>query len=448
MTAFAEEMASPHYYARSLAKRFEKLGIDAYTSKHERYLLLLQDSPGEIIDLGRPLKGSRIFGHEAVRKNIPVVSDFKTFAQAEGLQNCMFWCIGLTGSKAAPNELVAAMKTFNSKINVEFSELRKKHGFEMLLIAIHPRFDHESGLFDLHAHFVCRVSPEQQEEVHRRLMVKFSKIDLRKDPIRNAAAVSTYMLWGIWRNKLMLTWPDNALEAAWSLTQHRFRLFRAGGSFAKWRASARTSSGKMAQAADKALVEKNRRDTADERRNIQTEDRLLSKVMVRYGGNKVAALLFETRLQETPHDFDQRREATGEYSSATIVATQESNSAKRPIGNQHRIPVNEGLWKSIRRLTQHATAKVLNFLSKTISIAGINVRQLKPIMTKATPDLCDMSLSNYVGSKPDRENRSYLSVKRLGRLIRERGGAICARIQTSSTHDCPGEKANTTTDIL
>src|SRR5690606_20138247 len=103
--------------------------------------------------------------------------------------------------------------------------------------------------------------------------------------IRNPAAVATYMLWGIWRNDAMLSWPDHALQAAWSLTQHRFRLFRTGGAFATWRACRRSAAPeKMAKVVDKAIIKKNREETVDKRQKVQTGDRLLSKVMVRYCG--------------------------------------------------------------------------------------------------------------------------------------------------------------------
>ncbi|KJS08554.1 MAG: hypothetical protein VR78_17780 [Hoeflea sp. BRH_c9] len=234
----------------------------------------------------------------------------------------MFWGIGLTGAKAASDDLVAAMKAFNARLNIEFSELRKKHSFELLLIAIHPRFDIATGLFDLHAHFICRVPPEHREAAHRRLMSKFSKIDLNTNPIRNPAAVATYMLWGIWRNEVMLSWPDHALKAAWSLAQHRFRLFRTGGAFAKWRACRRSAPEMMAKGIDKEKLRKNRQETAYIHAPVKTGDRLLSKVMVRYGEKKVAALLFEICPIVATSNFEYSEKAKDTYTSASIRITQ------------------------------------------------------------------------------------------------------------------------------
>ncbi len=371
-------------YARELARRFEGIGIDAFASQNERYLVLLQDSPGEIIDLGKPLRGTRIFGTHAIRKNIPIVADFTAFARTDGLADCMFWCIGLPGHKAEPDDLTTAMKTFNCTNNNEFSELRKRHSFEVLLIAIHPRFDHQTGLFDLHAHFVCRVPPDHREAVHRRLMTKFSKIDLRTAPIRNAAAVSTYMLWGIWRNKDMLTWPDHALRAAWSLTQHRFRFFRTGGGFAKWRSSRPASATRSVPGVDMATIQRNRHETAWSRQPVQTCDRLLSRVKVCRSGTKIAALLFETQSSTSLNAEEVRKEAVPEYSSATIVATQGVTSANDDASDERREGRSGTTQKATTTAPGHTKSRTSKFLAKaaeTVRIIGVRIKSVAVFAT-------------------------------------------------------------------
>ncbi|MBB3441855.1 hypothetical protein [Rhizobium sp. BK379] len=373
-------------HARELARRFEGMGIDAFASRNERYLVLLQDSPGEIIDLGKPLRGTRIFGTHATRKNIPLVADFVDFARADGLADCMFWCIGLPGHKATPDDLTTAMKTFNCTINTEFSELRKRHSFEVLLIAIHPRFDHQTGLFDLHAHFVCRVPPGHREAVHRRLMTKFSKIDLRTAPIRNAAAVSTYMLWGIWRNKDMLTWPDHALQSAWSLTQHRFRFFRTGGVFAKWRSSRPASAAQSVPGLDKAAIQRNRQDTAYSRQPVQTGDRLLSRVRVRFGGTKIAALLFETQSMAPLIAEDVRNDRAPECSSATIVATQEVTSANDDASEERCEGRSGTSQKAATTAPGHTKSRISKIWAKAAEIVrliGIRIKSIAAVATAA-----------------------------------------------------------------
>lgn len=328
------DQPNPYRQAAALAQRLEAIGINPYQSDKQRYLVALQDSPGEIIELGRPLRGTRFFVSHAVRKNRPVVEDFEGFAAQDGLKDCVFWGIGLTGAKADAADLHNAMQEFNGRINIEFSELRKRFAFELLLLVVHPRFDPVSGLFDLHAHFVARVPPESREAVRRRLMTKFSKIDLPESPIRRAAAIATYMLWGIFRNNVMITWPDHALRAVWGLTQSRFRFVRSGGAFARWKASRRSPEEKMQRTLDNERRERNRAETADPRKQVFTGDRLLSKVMVKIRGVRIAALLFEAAKNE---DSEVARlspsDAGPMYSSATITATQEPQGKIGDIAN-------------------------------------------------------------------------------------------------------------------
>ncbi|MDW5318241.1 hypothetical protein [Rhizobium sp. PL01] len=284
---------SPFAAAYFLAKRLVSIGINPFQSDAERYVVLLGDGGGEIIDWGRPLRGTRYFGPNAIRKDRPMVDSFQSFAKQYGLHDCVFWGVGLTGAKAEPDHLNAALKSFNRKINVEFSELRKSGAFELLLLVIHPRYDEVSGLFDLHAHFIAKVPLEHREAVKHRLRVKFSKFHLPDNPIRNAPAAVTYMLWGIFRNKIMIRWPDHALKAAWKLTESRFRFVRTGGRFAKWKASKTPSRDGAVATMDQAQKSINRAESADPRQKVVNGDRLLSKIMLKIRGVRTSALLFE-----------------------------------------------------------------------------------------------------------------------------------------------------------
>ena len=123
----------------------------------------------------------------------------------------------------------------------------------------------------------------------------------------------------------MITWPDHALQAVWGLTQRRFRFVRSGGSFAKWKASRRSPEERMEQSLDKERREQNRAETADPRRRVFSGDRLLSKVMVKIRGVRIAALLFETAKNMDLEAAETSPPHAGRvYPSATISITQES----------------------------------------------------------------------------------------------------------------------------
>lgn len=349
---------SPFAKAMALAKRLVELGINPFQSEAERYVVLLNEGGGEILDWGKPLRGTRFFAPNAVRKDRPMVADFEVFAKQCGLQDCVFWGIGLTGAKADAADLVPALKGLNDRINVEFSELRKSGRFEMLLLVIHPRYDEASGLFDLHAHFVARVPNEYRDAVKHRLRCKFSKTDFPDSPIRKAAAVASYMCWGIFRNDVMIDWPDHALKAAWQLTESRFRFVRAAGAFARWRAS-KVPVEKAASNVDDEQRRRNREETADRRQKVITSDRLLSKIMVKIRGVRTPALLFEATPSKVTVDVYRGGPPEREYSSATNIVTQESagerQTAVSPTPWAGAIPIRNRLRTHISQLMKAAS---------------------------------------------------------------------------------------------
>ncbi|MCY1705267.1 hypothetical protein [Pannonibacter sp. SL95] len=340
--------ASPVTVARLLAKRLENLGINPYQSENDRYLVLLEDAPGEVIEMGRPLKGTRFFKSEALKRDVQTVRDIEVFAREAGASDWLFWNVGLTGAKASVDGLCEAMTDFNRRINIDFSELRKKHGFELILIAIHPRYDAVSGQFDLHAHFICRIPPEQREAARRRLMSKFSKVDLPDDMVRNPAACSTYMLWGIYDPKELLTWPDRPLMAAWELAQSRARLVRTGGGFALWKRSRHDPAQEASAREERARRRANREATKDPRKGQLSGDRFLAKIVARIRGKMVRAALWQSGkavLGQRPDN----------YTSAACGITQDQTAKPSKTPKKSAFTL---VWRTVRLQLQDFGCKV------------------------------------------------------------------------------------------
>jgi hypothetical protein len=64
---------------------------------------------------------------------------------------------------------------------------------EMLLLGVHVEFDFSAGLFDIHAHFVCKiVLEEHQEDARRRLMTAFSWTHTPDDRLRSSPGFANY----------------------------------------------------------------------------------------------------------------------------------------------------------------------------------------------------------------------------------------------------------------
>lgn len=117
---------SPHALARVIAGRLEGLGYKPFASDKRRYAVILDDSRlGEIVDLGKPLKGQRFFPTKSLARNIETLRQFKSFALGKDTQDWRFWSIKKTGCKANTATLVKDVQDFNSRINTVFSDCRK-----------------------------------------------------------------------------------------------------------------------------------------------------------------------------------------------------------------------------------------------------------------------------------------------------------------------------------
>jgi len=317
---------SPTQSARLIADRLEELGHDPFRSDRERYLVLLEDRPGDIIELGRPLRGSRLFKKSVLARDITMINDIKSFAAECKGEEWLYWNIGLTAAKADVGSLVEANEEFNRLINIHFREMRRRNGFQLILIVVHPRFDPVSGRFDLHAHFICRIPREHREAARQRLLTVFSKADVPDDPVRNAVACATYMIWGIADPQETIELLDDALSDLWRLSRAKARLVRTGERFGKWRAAARA-----AERERQGLSRKKTKRTANPQPQPEGHDRLLAKTMATIGGKKIAAMVFE----RSPVVSEENGAAPStvpvgtslaDSSSATIRITQDSTN--------------------------------------------------------------------------------------------------------------------------
>jgi hypothetical protein len=283
---------SPTQSARLIAGRLEEFGHNPFSSDRERYLELLEDNPGEIIELGRPLRGSRLFKKSVLARDIEMVRDIEAFAATCKDEEWLYWNIGLTGVKANVGGLVEANVELNRLINIHFREMRRRNGFQLILIVVHPRFDPFSGRFDLHAHFICRIPREHREAARRRLLTAFSKADVPDDPVRNAVGCATYMIWGIADPQETIELPDAALSDLWRLSRSKARLVRTGERFGKWRTAARAAE---AAERERQRLSKRKKRTTTPQPQSDEHDRVLAKTFATINGRKIAVMVCERR---------------------------------------------------------------------------------------------------------------------------------------------------------
>lgn len=264
-----------------------------YASKVERYFVTVDDGAGEIIDLGRPYRGSQCFPTHALRKNLQVYRDFMAFAAIQDTSHWRFWNVGLPNTKAPIHLLGQELQRFNKVLNQELSELRKRKWAEVLLLCIHLRYDPPTRMFDLHAHLICHVPKETHDLASSRLFRKFSKIDAKDHSIRNLEAAVTYMLWGIIDPEKLLTWPQPAVKAVWDVTTAKARLMRTGGRFAQWRRQAREDRKDPAAQEARRRKAENRAATAYERARLPSGDRVVARLNLTLNGEAREGVLIE-----------------------------------------------------------------------------------------------------------------------------------------------------------
>lgn len=291
-----------------------------YASEDEYYFVTNDEDYGEVIELGQPKRNARIFPNRAFRRNRETINQFMAFADGQDQKNWRFWCIKIPDRKATVDALAAEIKRFNDKINISFSELRKKKIFEPLLLTLHIRYDHNEEAFDLHLHMICRIEPDRYDEIYKQLGNKFSLADLELDaPIRNLRACATYMVWGIIPHKDLPTWPRRALEPVWQHSLTGAQLMRPCGGFRAWRAEqAKLTAGvkltkeerqelRRVKAEAQAKLERNRAEVAHPGHG-QGQDRCLGRrtFISPIDGRRRTGLLYRRRLPKavpaTPPD--------------------------------------------------------------------------------------------------------------------------------------------------
>ena len=228
---------------RILIERVSKFTNPYARSSSVRFVVTNDElGAGEIIRLSRRTTKSRFWPAEARRRNASVISNFERFASAQNdRSDFRFWNFALPNGKARLGELKTELDRFNRLIGQHFNELHKKKIFELLLLAIHIRWDNHMKMYDLHVHFVCRVTDKNLDKVQAYLIQKFFTTAGGHDqePVRNPGRCATYVLNGILDHGQLVSWPEEPFREVWALCSSKRHLMRTGGAFALWQGQER-----------------------------------------------------------------------------------------------------------------------------------------------------------------------------------------------------------------
>jgi hypothetical protein len=310
------------------ARLLVRAGEQPFADDRERYVVT---EDGEVKEFGPPLKQHRLFAVASRSDVEQIAADLATFAKENPSDNWRFWTVCRPGRKSEIANLEADYREFNALLNTVLTDLRQRLGFEFFVCGIHVRFDRASGLFDIHAHLICRLPADEKhcEKIRSRLLIEFSRVDLPKDRIRNPAGAARYC-YRTYNQREVLQWPQEALVAAWRLGGKRFHFTRTAGAFAKWRQTNRKKIDPDPH--HLALVRNRRRNRAETRytgSGWEYQDKRLVTRDWHFGDRIVKGTLFQRARRRA-------NRAPTNYSTALSTASQSPPPAPLPV--RIRIP--------------------------------------------------------------------------------------------------------------
>lgn len=291
----ARRRRSEYEHAHRIARRLvhAKAQPVPYTDDRPLYVALHGERDGERLDFGLPLRAHRMFPTKTRSRAHRLATDFAAFAATTDQSNWRVWTIHYPSRKTEIGGLVADLKRFNSRINSVFGQLRKHCQFELLIIGIHIDWDRSTGLFDIHAHFVCKIpGGELREDARRRLMTAFSRAHTPDDKLKTPHGFAIYAS-RTFKLSRVVRWRSEAVIAAWDLINHSPRYVRTGGAFAEWRKRQRALVDVHQQQAARKKRE-NRKATRYQGAAWEHRDRPLVRKIWKIGDENVVGTLFRS----------------------------------------------------------------------------------------------------------------------------------------------------------
>jgi regulator of replication initiation timing len=372
---------SDYLLAREIAQRLEKAGVQPFKDGRTEYVRLHGKREGEVFVFGPRLRSHRMFSMKRRAEIERTAQDFAAFAAGADQTDWRVWTVHYPSRKTQLDALVEDLQSFNSLINNVFSELRKREdcNFEMLFLGIHIEFDHSTGLFDIHAHFVCKMPADNREEVRRRLMMAFSRTDLSDEPLRSAQGFARYAEKTLKLDDVV-TWPIEALKGVWPLVDHKFQYVRTGGDFAAWRAKNKNDA-PTAELEEKRRKKKNRRETKYEGHAWDYRDQPQVRKKWRLGGELLDGTLYLSAPTATSRAAPSAPPSSYPSALGTIIQSTEiscDSADSEPVADKN----NFGLAGSSTRVVGIATDPSVSL--HTVSLQPVqNPEIAMPLTEKA-----------------------------------------------------------------
>lgn len=326
----ARRRRSEYEYARRIARRLlhAKAQPSPYVDDRPRYVVLHGEREGEVVDLGPPLRAHRMFPTKSRSRAHRLATDFAAFAATADQSDWRVWTIHYPSRKTHIDGLVADLQRFNGRINTVFGQLRKHCKFKLLIIGIHVDWDRSTGLFDIHAHFVCEIpGAKLREKARSRLMTAFSRAHTPDDKLKTPHGFAIYAH-RAFKLSRVVRWPRKPLLAAWGLINHSFHYVRTGGAFAAWRDQHKPAPDDQQQEAARKKRE-NRQATRYRGDGWKNRDRPLLRKNWKIGDEIISGTLFQSTASATRAESTPPATASNSYPSAFVDTTQSRPTTRR-----------------------------------------------------------------------------------------------------------------------
>jgi hypothetical protein len=382
---------SDYSLAREIARRLVDAGVFPFKDGRAQYVRLHGAQEGQRKEFGPPLRSHRMFSMKRRSLIERRAQEFSAFAATADQTDWRVWAIHYPSRKTQLDAVVEDLKSFNALINNIFSQLRKaeEYEFQILILGIHIEFDHTTGLFDIHAHFVCKIpaEPVHREEVRGLLMQAFSRTDLGDEPLRSAEGFTRYAE-KTFKLANVVKWPAEALVGIWPLVDHKFHYVRTGGDFADWVRDQPPAS-RTAEQEEKSRKRKNRKDTRYTGNAWDYQDQPLVRKKWKIDGELVDGTLYRSAAKAGPR-APAASAPSSSYPSALGITTQSaiSNEQSGGLTPAHGpCSVNAGID---REPADFALAEIRR------SITGLVYCRSRIGRLQVTPDRGDLMSKNYI----------------------------------------------------
>lgn len=230
-------MDGPERRARdaSLANRLDGMGLDPWLPNIETWVFL---ETGETFDM-LPLREHWMFAGTAKKKAADYVKYFTAFAQQTDTSRFKGYVVRPTTGKGMRGQLHDRIREVSQVYeNVMTAAVGDRIG-RPIATFLHPRFDTDMQLWDVHLHIVIDVEPDQSEKMFNRICRNFST-PRTIDPMNSVGAWVNYSATWTIDHRDIANWPNWAVDEFWHI--RRLQLHRKVGAFASY---CKTIKGKL-----------------------------------------------------------------------------------------------------------------------------------------------------------------------------------------------------------